>query len=274
MDFVDDDLDARRKAGIAGSFIAEPSRDLWESSGEYYQRHYPNRLVTKPEVDQWYKAVTTWMPADAEKWWLEQFKANEHLDAMPQEWWRQRTRNLIIARDKDTARPVGAVALTMIYMDERNIGVVPRTEFEDPFFHEIRGLVVDESYRGERIGRKLVRAALEIATASDIRKPTVAVTTNPAAARLFETMKGELHPTNAKGFPDQSTFYAEYYNKYLCWERLIGAYGIRSGEWQCSEEKSPCGVCPKTHDIARWWPTHDKKRMAKLKLGSLAANTE
>lgn len=273
LDFINADLDARRKAGIGGSFVVGVRGDQWEHSGEYYQRNYPNSFSRDPKIDRWYEAVTTWMPADAEKWWLDQFKTNRYLESMSQEWWRQRTRNFIVARDKDTAKPVGAVALTIVYMDERDIhtGVGDHDKLLNPFYHEIRGLVVDESYRGKGIGQKLILKALDEAMASDIDKATVAVTTNKYAASLFEKMKAVSQPSNAKGFPDHGVHYADYYNEYLCWQRLHEFY--LNVPRQCSGEKPPCDICPKTHEIAWWWPT-DNKTLLTAQLGNLATNID
>lgn len=215
-----------------------------EGIGEFLQKAYPHSITKSPQISQWYEDVSTWMPPDSENWWLEQFENDEHLDPMPQYWWRQRARNFIVAHEAgNESKPLGAVALTLVYAHERDDRF--RALFPKALFYEIRGLVVDESRRGEGIGLKLVKSALYQAIASRRQRvPTLAITTNEAAGKIFQKaqfadqISVDEYPL-ARKHPDTP----DLYNRLACWSRY--------------EETPPnCAACPIKNDTSWWWPTH------------------
>ncbi|HMI09000.1 MAG TPA: GNAT family N-acetyltransferase [Candidatus Saccharimonadales bacterium] len=263
--FIADENKARDKAGLSDYFLDEAHDNVFEGPGEYFQRKYPGSIVRVPAIDEWYETVTTWMPPDVENWWLEQFKTNEHLDSMPQEWWRQRTRNLFIAREKDGGNKlVGSLALTLVHLDERDLVPSRRGHLDSPIFFEPRVLVVDQARRGEHIAQKLMQAALDAATMSDIYVPTAAVTTNTAAAKLFKKMKATTQPSDSEGYT-YGGFGGERYNEMACWSRYDAERGQMYGRWACSGTiPSSCDACPKYANTAWWWPTHSEKLMNEL----------
>ena len=184
------------------------------------------------------------MPPIAEERWLQQFENSETLDPMSQEWWRLRARNLFVAyEDGNEARPLGDFALTIVYAHERFSNPTVISPFKHPLFYELRGLVVDDSCRGQGVGQKLVEAALHQAAISEERLPTFAITTNPIAAKLFEKAGATNHPSKEE-FPYKSVRASDY-NKMACWSRL-------------EEEPRYCDACPINNNTAWWWPTHRK----------------
>jgi GNAT superfamily N-acetyltransferase len=232
-DFILQEQRTREKAGVENFF--GDFDYLKESSGEFLQKKYPFCLTESPEVSKWYNKITNWMPSDAEDWWLEQFEKNEALDSMPQEWWRLRARSFHVARDSDDGnKPVGALAVTKIYFDER-FGNEFRHSYDNAVLYEPRGHVVAESYQGQGIGTGLWRTALRFITMSEEPLPTVAITTNEAEARLLKKEGG----TNESSFEDLR--YAD--NSLVCWARF---------------ESKPrfCDACPIKHNTAWWFPTH------------------
>jgi hypothetical protein len=154
----------------------------------------------------------------------------------------------------------------MVYLNERDR--YGRTaEYTSPIFYEIRGLVVDKSCRGEGVGLKLIQAALGKATMSDIYVPTVAMTTNPAAARLFKKMKATTRPSDTGDYPHGGPR-DDRYNNLACWSR----FNYEGKSWSCSSEITPppCDACPKYNRTAWWWPTHSARLMEELEMPEAA----
>jgi GNAT superfamily N-acetyltransferase len=220
---------------------------------EWLQREYPNCLTTSPAIDEWHKKISTWIPRDTEDWWMDKFENNEHLDSMSREWWRLRTRNLVVAHERGRENnPLGVVALTLVHQLERFETLRTEERFEgvmenyapSPIFYEIRGLVVDESSRGEGIGLKLVQAALYQAIKSQMRIPTLAITTNAAAGRIFDkTQPPELYVPLDK-YP-LAAGKADSYDRLACWSRF-----------EDIPASSNCSACPIKNKTSWWWPTH------------------
>jgi GNAT superfamily N-acetyltransferase len=281
--------DAERKARVSRGIstrIIDRDFGVWENIGERLQRIYsdPKSTIRTPEIDEWYHNTTTWMSPkglpNAQNWWYRQFKNknNSHLEAMPKEWWRLRTRNLFVARDKaNRNKPVGVAALTMVYMSERDPqSSILLPENTSPWCYEIRAEVVDGLYRGQGLGKALTRAALLEATLQqpvmgDYYIPSVAVTNNPVAAHIFEELGATDKPyqwdkhLNAPGEP-----LIDRYDDILCWSRFtLYSPNTISGRVKCSGKDlrwQICDTCPKTNKVAWWWPTQSKELMGKLEI--------
>jgi RimJ/RimL family protein N-acetyltransferase len=275
IEFFNHIVDERRAREARYDYDPDPLEDYegtWDNSGEFFQRIYPNFILKTPDLDKWHYNIVTWMPPDVQSWWFKQFKNenNSHLDSMPREWWRLRTRNLLVARDQDNNnRPVGAAALTMVYISERKQFEAHMPENAGPFCYEIRGLVIDDAYRGQGIAQELTRAALLQATLEQpvrgrgdeyYRIPTVAMTTNPVAAKIFEELGATDKPSKSKGFLYDS------YNDVLCWSRRSETNrGMGDRKLVCSgENPPPCDICPKRKKTALWFPTNDSQLMDEL----------
>jgi len=234
IDFLAGEENARSEARI-GNFFDGFKRGK-EESGIFFQRKYPSRLTESPEISKWHDTITKWMPSGVEDW-LEQFENDKHLDPMPREWWRLRTRELFVAHESgDRNRHLGYLALTKVYAHERSGSTIAPYS---PLLFEPRGLFVRESHRGQGIAEKLVRAAVHAAAMSEERLATGAVTTNPVAAKLFQRTGAVNRPATTKQFQ---------YNDYeavMCWARL-------------EEKDGPqyCESCPIAYHTSWWWPTH------------------
>lgn len=182
----------RAQAGLESFSDTYKENPKLPMSGVDLIQGYPDRqFAESPQITQWYNIITSWMPEVAEEWWLEQFNnTNKHLDVMPQEFWHQRIRNFIFAHEEGNRnKPLGAVALTKVYLHERH-SFQNGGEFTVPLFYEIRGLVVDESRRGEGIGEALVVEALRLAIKSREGLPTFANSSNKAAVNMFKKLDG------------------------------------------------------------------------------------
>lgn len=261
-DKIEDDLDlydvlspfliqeeaARVEANVE-HFFQDPDDDIGKHlpSGEAFQMNYPSRLTAgSPQITQWHNTITSWMPEEAQKWWLEQFDDhNEHLDPMSEYWWQQRTRNFIVAHEEGNIdKPLGAVALTKVYRSERPH--IPG-RIQDSLFYEIRGLVVDESCRGRGLGQALALAALYAAAKSGESLPTFAITTNRAAANAFDKIGGKNKAS--KDYPYRG---GDLYDQLVCWSSFENG-------------PLPCSACPKFNKTAWWWKTH-LNSMSKLEI--------
>jgi GNAT superfamily N-acetyltransferase len=239
-DFIFREQMARSEAGI-DQFPKDFSNDETRFN-EAILREYPFSLTKSPELSDWHDKATNWMPSDAEGWWLEQFKNNEALNPMSREWWRLRARSFHVARDSDDGnRPVGALAVTKIYLSER-FAEMSRTGSGRAALYEPRAHVVAESYQGRGIGTGLWRTALRSITMSEDPLPTVVLTTNEIEAKLLQKEGG----TNKPSFGDLPARMRQVEilnNRLVCWARL---------------ESTPryCDACPIKHNTAWWFPTH------------------
>jgi GNAT superfamily N-acetyltransferase len=239
LPFLAQEEKARVEGGVE-HFFQDPDDDIGKHLpfGEALQANYHSRLTAEsPQITQWHNIITSWMPEEAQKWWLEQFDDhNKHLDSMSKYWWQLRTRNFIFAHEKGNIdHPLGAVALTKVYSYERPH--IPELN-KRALFYEIRGVVVDESRRREKIGQALVVAALRAAVESGESLPTFAITTNKAAAAMFEAVGGKKEAS--KDYPHGG---GPLYKRLVCWDSF-------------EEGPLPCNACPKHHDTVSWWKTH------------------
>jgi ribosomal protein S18 acetylase RimI-like enzyme len=189
------------------------------------------------------RAASEWLPEDVFDWWQAQFSHHETLDKMPREWWLTQTRNFVAARDERKGAVVGAVALTEVewISRTRHAGQVGGTVFA-----EIRGLVVDSQYRrsAQHIGTQLVQKVVSIfddfnANATGATHRLIAMTSNPAAGRLFAATGATLDPMN-KGLSMTKLALV----RSACW-RGLGMCEIAGF----------CAECPQTDATQVWiWP--------------------
>jgi GNAT superfamily N-acetyltransferase len=213
-----------------------------ENPVAYLLRHMRADDRMPPHVREWRDGMNNWMPRTQFEWWQRQFPKNPGLDNMQKHWWRVMSPAFVTARRGRNT--VGALALSEVRHYDRfsqGKGVVGGGKL---MFLEIRGFVTAERYRGQGIGTAMVEAAVETAYEMNIA-PTFAVTTNPAAARVFEKCEGR----------DEDS---------LNYERLYRYLYKMDAETACWHPDRPfkdllCKGCPLNPGQFWWWPTHAKK---------------
>jgi RimJ/RimL family protein N-acetyltransferase len=197
-----------------------------------------------PHIREWRDEMNDWMPKTRYNWWQRQFPKNPVLDNMPKHWWKVMSQAFVTARRGRNT--VGALALSEVRHYDRLIKRERLVGVGDLMFLEIRGFVTADRYRERGIGTAMVEAVLDTAYELNVA-PTFAVTTNPAAARVFEKCGGRTD--------DKSNFEQLY--------RFIHKLDAKAACWHPERtfEDVVCDGCPLNPGQFWWWPTHLKKQM-------------
>jgi GNAT superfamily N-acetyltransferase len=184
-------------------------------------------------VQAWYQAITSWIPKRALDWWMRQLPRDDALEHMPLRWWQYRAQRVVVAWHG--SNPVGIVALTHVYWRDR-LPLEPMAVPRVAALYEVRGLVVDPKFRRSGVGTTLISEL--IAEARDLNQlDTFAVTTNPAAAAMFEACGATTNPS--------------------CPEFPFTTAGIRSLTcWCVGVSRYPaCAACPMRPGRLWFWST-------------------
>lgn len=199
-----------------------------EPTVEYLLEHLTFDPSWPQPVQAWYIAITSWIPTEALVWWEGQFDEKSALSPMPRAWWLYRARSIVVAWDEN--KPIGAVALTHVYGRDRSKYLAQH----EPLFNEVRGLVVESSYRTTGVGIRLMEAVVREAYNTSY-VATFAVTTNPLAAKIFAAIgASETSPYPIADYAMRSL---------VCWEWLMPGIPL-------------CTDCPRRPGQLWWWPTH------------------
>jgi hypothetical protein len=235
-----------------------PPIEVWESLADYDSGllcgvPYP-KIVTSllervskrtdlPEdMREWRDTANHWAPPDVLDWLMGQIDQEEQLDDVSREWICLRVRDLVVARQ--AGQPIGTIARTHITGYDRYPNS-QRFESDQLLVNEIRCFVVDEESRNNkaaRVGSRLVREIIS-ATYSSSRLPTIAVTTNPVAAKTFKA-------AGAVGVED---FDAK--------QTRISKLAVVSVACWCPSREY-CEPCPQRPGQLWYWPTDRKDELS------------
>lgn len=185
------------------------------------------------ETRRWHKTLASWMPKQALDWWLPWFEIEPTLVAMPLGWWRWRALALVVIRCRRQIVAMGALTIVI------GNGYQGHNDFRGvALFYEIRGLVVDPTYRGQGLSRHLINALVAQATKLG-SVPTLMATQNPQLQASIARQQS-VRPA----FPGDRS-----YRSLACW---------------CPRPPQPlCPECPIRPGNTLWWPTHLPARPAK-----------
>jgi hypothetical protein len=215
---------------VAARLLAQPEEDGWP-----------------PQLREWHRQAQ-WIPLNLLRWWVAQQREHDTLDPMPLTWWLTNVTH--VAGATLNGRPIGAVALQAIARRNRELG-----GSWGCYLLEARGWVVDDTMRQAGVGGELMRTILLEACRRQSASrpaswwhgvstpelplrsapPTVAVTSNPRAARMLERLGGRRNGHLAGGVS------IRYLNALLCWDGRTSSF---------------CSICPQRGSTAWWFPTN------------------